>query len=122
LNFHRRNATVAGHVGMQTALRCEGRNCIISISGKITVDSAPTLRELLLQHLKSAAFDSLTVDLYEVEYVDTSCLAVLLEILREARAQKKTLYLSGLRGRPRFLVEAIRILPLFNEVARDVPQ
>jgi anti-anti-sigma regulatory factor len=77
---------------------------------------------LLLQHLDSAASESLTIDLYEVIYVDTSCLAVLLEILREARAQKKTLYLSGLRDRPRYLVEAIRILPLFNEVARDLPQ
>jgi len=77
---------------------------------------------LLLQHLDSAASESLTIDLYEVIYVDTSCLAVLLEILREARAQNKTLYLSGLRDRPRYLVEAIRILPLFNEVARDLPQ
>jgi anti-sigma B factor antagonist len=107
---------------MQTAFRCEGRNCIISISGRITIDSAPALRMLLLQHLDSAASESLTIDLYEVIYVDTSCLAVLLEILREARAQKKTLYLSGLRDRPRYLVEAIRILPLFNEVARDLPQ
>ena len=107
---------------MQTAFRCEGRNCIISISGRITIDSAPTLRALLLQHLESAAFDSLIVDFYEVEYVDTSCLAVLLEILRAARAQKKTLYLSGLRDRPRYLLEATRILPLFNEVSRDLSQ
>ena len=107
---------------MQTAFRCEGRNCIISISGSITIESAPALRLLLLQHLDSAASESLTVDLYEVLYVDTSCLAVLLEILREARTQNKTLYLSGLRDRLRFLLEATRILPLFNEVARDVAQ
>jgi anti-anti-sigma factor len=107
---------------MQTAFRCKARNCTISISGRITIDSAPALRALLLQHLESAAFDSLTVDLYEVLYVDTSCLAVLLEILRAGRARKKTLYLSGLRDRPRFLLEATRILPLFNEVSRDAPQ
>ncbi|MBV8830182.1 MAG: STAS domain-containing protein [Acidobacteriaceae bacterium] len=107
---------------MQTALRCEGKSCIITISGRITVDSAPALRQLLVQHLDSADSESLTVDLYEVLYVDTSCLAVLLEILREARAKKKTLCLSGLRDRPRYLVEAMRILPLFNEVAGDVPK
>ena len=107
---------------MQIAFRCEARKCIISVSGRITIDSAPDLRALLLQHLESAACDTLTVDLYEVLYVDTSCLAVLLEILRAGRARKKTLYLSGLRDRPRFLLEAIRILPLFNEVSRDVPQ
>lgn len=108
--------------GMQTAFRCEGRNCIIFISGRITIDSAPVLRALLLQQLESAACDTLTVDFYEVPYVDTSCLAVLLEVLRAGRARKKTLYLSGLRDRPRFLLEATRILPLFKEVSRDVPQ
>jgi len=77
---------------------------------------------LLLQQVESAACELLIVDLYEVVYVDTSCLAVLLEALRAARAQKKTLYLSGLRDRPRFLLEATRILNLFNEVAHNVPQ
>jgi anti-anti-sigma factor len=108
--------------GMQIAFRSEARNYIISVSGRITIDSAPVLRALLLQHVDSAAFDSLTVDLYEVEYVDTSCLAVLLEILKAGRIRKKVLYLSGIRERPRFLLEATRILPLFHEVSRDVPR
>jgi len=107
---------------MQTQLRCEGRKCFVSISGRITIDSSPALRMLLLQQVESAACELLIVDLYEVVYVDTSCLAVLLEALRAARAQKKTLYLSGLRDRPRFLLEATRILNLFNEVAHNVPQ
>ena len=104
---------------MQTQLLCQGRSCRVSISGRITIDSAPALRILLLQYLDSAASDSLTVDLYAVPYVDTSCLAVLLEILREACAQKKALYLTGLRDRPRYLLEATRILHMFHEVARD---
>ena len=122
MNFRRQKATLLQVPGIQTQLLYKGRNCRVSISGRITIDSAPALRLLLLQHLDSAASESLTVDLYEVPYADTSCLAVLLEILREARAQKKTLYLSGLRDRPRYLLEATRILHMFNEVPRDVPQ
>jgi anti-anti-sigma factor len=108
--------------GMQTWLRCQGRSCLICVSGRITIDSSPDLRTLLLQQLESTGCERLTVDLYEVVYVDTSCLAVLLEVQRAARAQKKTFYLSGLRDGPRYLLEETRILHQFDEVARDGPQ
>jgi anti-anti-sigma factor len=77
---------------------------------------------LLLQCLESPECGSVTLDLYDVVYVDTSCLAVLLEILRAAKAQKRSFSLTGLRDRPRYLLEATRILHMFNEVARNVPQ
>jgi anti-anti-sigma factor len=77
---------------------------------------------LLLQPLQTVGCESLTVDFYEVAYVDTSGLAVLLEVLRAARGLKKTFHLSGLHDRPRFLLEATRLLRLFDEVARDVEQ
>ncbi len=46
---------------------------------------------------------NLTVDFREVPYVDTSGLAVLVEILKAARTQGKTFHLSGLSERPRYL-------------------
>jgi len=107
---------------METVSRRQGGDWLVSVSGRITIDSSPDLRMLLLQHLESAGCERLTVDLYEVLYVDTSGLAVLLEVLKAARARKKTLSLSGLRDRPRYLLEATRILHLFHEVARDVTQ
>jgi anti-sigma B factor antagonist len=107
---------------METAFRRRGGNCLVSISGRITIDSSPDLRILLLQLFQTADCESLTVDFYEVAYVDTSGLAVLLEVLRAARELKKTFHLSGLRDRPRFLLESTRVLRLFDEVARDVPQ
>jgi hypothetical protein len=45
---------------------------------------------------------------------------VLLEVLRAARALNKTFQLSGLGGRPRYLLEATRLLRLFDEVDREV--
>jgi anti-anti-sigma factor len=107
---------------METAFRRAGGNYFVSISGRITIDSSPDLRMLLLQTLQTQDCESLTVDFYDVAYVDTSGPAVLLEVLRAARGLRKKFRLSGLRERPRYLLEATRLLPLFEEVARDAPQ
>jgi anti-sigma B factor antagonist len=107
---------------METAFRRAGGNYFVSISGRITIDSSPDLRMLLLQTLQTQDCESLTVDFYDVAYVDTSGLAVLLEVLRAARGLKKKFRLSGLQERPRYLLEATRLLPLFEEVARDIQQ
>jgi anti-sigma B factor antagonist len=97
---------------------CEahGVECQVWLSGRITIDSSPRLRALLLQRLESPDCQNLTVDFREVPYVDTSGLAVLVEILKAARTQGKTFQLSGLSERPRFLLEATRLLHLFHEV------
>lgn len=107
---------------MQTAFRQTGGNCFVSISGRITIDSSPDLRMLLLETLQAPDCENLTVDFSEVVYVDTSGLAILVEVLRAARGLKKDFRLSGAQGRPRYLLETTRLLPLFEEVMGDVPQ
>ena len=97
-----------------------GNESQVALSGRITIDSSPDLRLLLLQRLESASCQSLTVDFCEVMYVDTSGLAILVEILKAARDQGKTFRLSGLRERPRYLLEATRLLHLFDEVNGEV--
>ena len=98
---------------------CEthGPECQVWLSGRITIDSSPSLRALLLQRVESADCQNLTVDFREVPYVDTSGLAVMVEILKAARTRGKTFQLSGLSERPRFLLEATRLLHLFHEVS-----
>jgi anti-sigma B factor antagonist len=96
-----------------------GAECAVSLSGRITIDSSPDLRELLLERVNSPECRSVTVDFYEVAYVDTSGLAMLIEVLKAARSQGKTLSLSRLRERPRYLLEATRLLHFFDEVNRD---
>jgi anti-sigma B factor antagonist len=107
---------------MQTAFRRQGGHCLGSISGRITIDSSPDLRLLLLQTLQSADCNSLTVDLYEVPYMDTSGLAVLLEVLRAARELNKTFQLSRIGAHPRYLLEGTRLLRLFDEVDAELPE
>jgi len=91
-------------------------DCHVSLSGRITIDSSPDLRTLLLRRLESPSCQLLTVDFCEVAYVDISGVAILVELLKAARRLKKTFQLSGLRGRPRYLLESTRLLHLFPEV------
>jgi anti-sigma B factor antagonist len=93
--------------------------CRVDFSGKITTDSSPGAHTLLLQRLNSVDCRSLTVDLYDVEYIDTSGLAMLIELLRHSRLAGKTLQLSGLREQPRYLLESTGLLHLFRVVDRN---
>jgi anti-sigma B factor antagonist len=103
-------------IGAEAGIVCEqhGADCQVLLSGRLTIDSSPGLREILLQQLQDPSCQSMTADFYEVEYVDTSGLAILVEILKTARIQRKTFHLSRLRERPRYLLEATRLLHLFD--------
>jgi anti-sigma B factor antagonist len=87
-----------------------------SLSGRITIDSASELRIVLLHLLQSPNLKRLTVDLFSVKYMDTSGLAVLIEILKAARANGKSFCLQRLRDQPRYLLERTHLLHLFDEV------
>ena len=104
---------------MQMQVHDRGVWCLVSVSGRITIDSSPELLSLLVQRLSAAGRDSLTVDLSNVVYIDTSALAVLLEALRAARKLKRHFHLTGLSGRPRYLLEATGIIRLFGEVSHE---
>jgi len=94
-----------------------GEQTITKIDGSITIDSSPELRRVLLQLLKAPDSRRLVLDFSEVDYIDTSGLAVLLEALRSAKQLGKSLELRGLRERPRYLLESTGLLRLFDEPA-----
>ena len=109
-----RTKTVPLDANIRAVCEYRGDECHVSLSGRITIDSSPDLRVLLLQRLKTPGCQSLTVDFFEVAYVDTSGLALLVETLKAARTQGKTFHLSRLQERPRYLLEVTRLLPLFD--------
>jgi anti-anti-sigma regulatory factor len=47
---------------------------------------------------------------------------MLVETLKAARTQGKTFHLSGLRERPRYLLETTRLLHLFDEGTAEAPR
>ena len=65
------------------------------LTGRITIESSPDLRETLLKQLASPGCRTSTIDFNEVAYVDTSGLAILVEILKAARTQGKEFQLSA---------------------------
>jgi anti-sigma B factor antagonist len=101
----------------EAGIQCseQGAQCRVSLSGRITIDSSEDLRERLLKRLDDPSCQCLTVDFLEVTYIDTSGLAIMIETLRAARVRKKKFQLSRLQERPRYLLEATRLLHLFDE-------
>jgi anti-sigma B factor antagonist len=113
--FWRKTPTLASQASTPGMLvEHQGTQCHVSLSGRITIDSSPDLRLRLLLLLQSPHCQSLTVDFYDVGYIDTSGLAILVETLKAAREEGKTLHLSRLRERPRYLFESSRLLHLFD--------
>jgi anti-sigma B factor antagonist len=94
-----------------------GEEGFARLTGSITIDSSPELRRVLLRMIKAPDSRRLTLDFSEVDYFDTSGLAVLIEGLRSARQLGRSLQLSGLRERPRYLLESTGLLGLFDEAS-----
>jgi anti-sigma B factor antagonist len=106
------------HIGQDLIAVCDQNHevCRVALAGRITIDSSPDLRIFLLETLGSLRCLVLAVDFGEVTYVDTSGLAVLVELLKIARQSAKRLQLWRLQEGPRYLLEATRLIHLFEEV------
>jgi anti-sigma B factor antagonist len=107
------------HFGQNLVAVTEQKNeqCCVTLTGRITIDSSPDLRSFLLRKLAFPRCQVLRVDFGDVTYIDTSGLAVLVELLKAARQSAKRMQISGLREKPRYLLEATRLLHLFEEVS-----
>src|SRR5271154_5820403 len=68
-----------------------GEESVAKLARSITIDSSPELRRVLLRMLKAPDGQGLTLDFSEVDYIDTSGLAVLIESLRSATQLGKRL-------------------------------
>ena len=108
----KKEAVVTPQMVVQAASRGQRSDFLISVAGPITVDSSPDLRTRLLRCLREPDCEGLVVDLFDVDYVDTSALAVLLEVFKAARTLNKNFELRRLRHRPHYLFEAIGLLRL----------
>jgi anti-sigma B factor antagonist len=93
----------------------QGEERCAKLAGSITIDSSPELRRALLRMLKTTGGRQFTLDFSEVVYIDSSGLAILIEVLRSARQLDKTVRLSGLRERSRYLIESTGVQRLFDE-------
>jgi anti-sigma B factor antagonist len=112
---HSAEETESPDAAVEVVSEQRGDQWQVSLSGRITIDSSPDLRILLMRQLESPLCRVLTVDLFDAVYIDTSGLAILVEILKASRSRGKALRLRRLREQPRYLLETTRLLHLFDQ-------
>jgi anti-sigma B factor antagonist len=126
LLFHRRNrnagpnntALEAGEIKIRV-VRTSSQSTVI-VTGRVTVDSSPHLRSVLLQLLHRRTGPAVVVDLSGVSYLDMSGLATLLETLKAARQRSKTLHVLGMTGQGRLLAEIAELDKIFQTAGSEV--
>ncbi len=91
-----------------------GNGALVSLKGRIDIDSSPALRDQLIALLHAPHPRTVSIDLSGVTHIDSSGVATLIEALKIARNCKTELRLQGLHDRLHRLFEATGILFLFN--------
>jgi len=97
---------------METSTRTEKGSTIVEVVGQIDMGSSPALRKTLLDSLKGT--DRLAINLIQVRYIDSSGIASLVEVLKEARRSEKRLVLFGLTAAVREVLQLTRLSTIFE--------
>ena len=97
---------------MKTATREQTGTTIIDVTGDIDMRTSPGLRKTLLESLKNTP--RLVVNLREVRYVDSSGIASLVEVFKEARNRNKRLVLFGLNATVHDVLQLTRLVKIFE--------
>jgi len=87
---------------------------LVSLSGKVNIDTSPKVRDQLLELLKAQPLPKLTIELSDMNYIDCSGIATLIEALQIAHQRNTQMQLRGLHDGPRRLLEVIGLLQLFD--------
>ena len=92
----------------------------VTVSGRLTVDSSPKLRAVVLEVLRRGAAPLMVIDLSGVSYLDMTGLAILLESLKAARARSVKLRVTGMSGEARNLAEIAQLDTIFRAWGSEV--
>ena len=84
----------------------------VVMHGRITVDNSEEMRQALFRALRAKPA-TVSVNLSDVSYIDTSGLATLVEAVRLARKQSTRLLVVGMRDQPWYLFEITHMDRLF---------
>jgi anti-sigma B factor antagonist len=97
---------------LKSSIRSERGTVIVEVAGQIDLGTSPALRKTLLESLKGT--QRLAINLTAVEYIDSSGIASLLEVLKEARKTEKRIVLFGLTGAVLQVLELTRLTRVFE--------
>jgi anti-sigma B factor antagonist len=102
---------------MEYATTTEGNYLIIKLKGEIDLQTSPIAREQILQTLKNN--QHVLIEMAEVEYIDSSGIASLVEGFQEAKNRNLTLALVNISEATRQVLQLARldkIFPVFSSV------
>jgi anti-sigma B factor antagonist len=97
---------------MGSSTRIEKGTTIVDVVGQIDLGNSPALRKTLLESLKGT--DRVAVNLIAVKYIDSSGIASLLEVLKEARKFNKRFVLFGLTAAVSQVLQLTRLTGVFE--------
>jgi anti-sigma B factor antagonist len=102
---------------MTATTRSAGEITIVDLVGQIDLGSSPALRKTLLDSLKVTKY--MAINLGGVSYIDSSGIASLVEVLREAQDTKKRLVLFGVGGAVLQVLQLTRLTGIFEIVQTE---
>ncbi len=100
---------------MRLTESAEGDIAIFALEGEIDLHYAPVLRRLLQTKLKNKT-PMLLLDLSQVDYIDSTGLATIIEYFRDAGEFSGVLCLVGLNSQLKTIFEIVRLdktIPIF---------
>jgi anti-anti-sigma factor len=110
-----RETTSPRHLAI--AVDRSGTEVIVRLNGRIDVDSSPEIRDCLLAILSGKqSVHAVIVDLSDVNHIEASGIATLVEALKIAGPRQIRLHLQGLHGSVLRLFEVTGLLPLFETI------
>src|ERR1700676_2222466 len=110
-----RETTSPSHLAI--AVDRSGMEVIVRLNGRIDVDSSPDIRDCFLAILSGKqSVHAVTVDLSDVNHIEASGIATLVEALKIAGPRQIRLHLHGLHGSVLRLFEVTGLLPLFETI------
>jgi anti-sigma B factor antagonist len=92
----------------------EGSVLVARVKGEINLHNSPALRNDLLRLVEEESPRSAVVNLAEVSYMDSSAIAVLVELLKAIRANGGVVYLTNLQKRVNGLLHIARLDSIFQ--------
>ena len=101
-------------------LRLDGDCVLAAVHGDIDLHNSPQMRICLLEALHRFSPKRLVLDLAGVPYMDSSAVAVLVELLQKLRRSGGRVELSNLQPRVKGLLEIARVDAIFMIIATPV--
>lgn len=104
---------------MEINVKRDADRSIVEVTGDIDLYSSPDLRETVLDLLKKREQKNVIVNMANVDYIDSSGVASLIEGLQEAKKCGARFILVGLKDGPKRVLELTLLLNVFEVHATE---